>query len=326
MNTGRLVAGGGDIDSGWNPVQKPLRVSDLPTWRYGEEQWKKEAVVHHGLQITDEHSNKDELYGKFPEEGALLAFLHDLTIELDLQAYHGQPPSPPKQSIRSFMDEVIMGIKGKDELPHGNHMKKEIGGLQEDYGIPFYTLIDSSAEAYGKSVTAYMDEIAESRADDWSPLDGAEEVEAEAWLEGRGLRGKADIIVDDTVREVKVVAGNPSLPRVKDLYQAIIYANLAGAERIEVDYPVQGVTAERRIEDIEIPAAYRITMDRNQMGRAVRDLRIEQAENLREITGEPFIEGENAREYRDRVEKAYRGDFRQAMRDATEAAVDEVFA
>ncbi|MFB6076675.1 MAG: hypothetical protein ABEK12_00915 [Candidatus Nanohaloarchaea archaeon] len=62
------------------------------------------------------------------------------------------------------------------------------------------------------------------------------------------------MVVDGTVHERKIAptADEADLPRDRDIYQAVIYAALNGSQDVVVDYPVQGVTAERAVDPVEV--------------------------------------------------------------------------
>lgn len=295
------------------------RVSDLPLVRYGETEWLRDRVVDLGVPVAEGRANSELLYGStFPRDAAVLGVLHDATIELDLHAREQDLPAPDAGTIEEeFFGRLLDGKPHRDGWPRGDHVHGRLAALEAEHGVAPQAFLGT--EAYGRPVTDYIADIAETRAADWNPLGGTDEVETERWVETDWLSGRADIVADGTVRETKMVAArDPELPRERDLYQAAIYAVMADAETYTVDYPVQG---EEYGHETDIGETYRMVMeDRFALGDMVHELREAQAAGIADATGierEPY---EDAGAYRDRAAETYDGDLAEVLEPVTRDA------
>ncbi|MFB6076676.1 MAG: hypothetical protein ABEK12_00920 [Candidatus Nanohaloarchaea archaeon] len=107
-------------------LERPrFRVSDLPTVRYGQEDWIADSVAHYGIGPDAD----------VPMDVDIIRIIHDMSIELDLYAWERDPPNPSGKAIReTFFRPLVEGkqvggplsfyprrnqITGRWNRPHG---------------------------------------------------------------------------------------------------------------------------------------------------------------------------------------------------------------
>lgn len=297
-----------------------FRASDLPVVRHGRDAWVRERVVDYGVPVREGERNSEVLYGGFPVDGALAGLVHDMVVELDLHARAQPLEAPDADRVRERFFDPLLEAKPVDaerRYPRGGHVPRKIAALEETYGVAPGEI--GERESYGTRVDGLLDAAAEDRAERWNPLKGRAAVETEVRLEGAGVRGRADVVTPREVRDVKVTSGD--VPRDRDLYQAEIYAELAGRAVATVDYPVQGERVSRVVDRDDVHA--RMLEDQDRLSGMVERFRADQVRELEERTG-VARDGASPAEYRDRAEREYGDGFDGVAVRATRAAAEGI--
>lgn len=211
-----------------------VSVSDLAGYHFGDDKRKNSAIVDYGadIAINSTEQNSEMLYGKFPEKAAVAGLVHDAAVVLYAKEPGFADLDPDREDIADLLKGMVSGEKPRTaETLSRDVLGERIRGLEREYDIRPSELIEQ--EVYGKTVEDLLEDVAEYRSNRWREELG--NVEAEKWVEDENLRGRADLVVDDELREVK--AGTPSKI---DEYQAFVYGDVIGVENVTVDYPVLG--------------------------------------------------------------------------------------
>lgn len=248
-------------------MENKIRVSDLQGFNYGRTQNDLEAVASSLVDYAEREerfaSNSSLLY-PVNDSVKRKGLLHDAVVHLyasesDLRNLGVEIN---EDNIERFIRNCLTGKNSSEELRERARRLEEIGDAED---IMNTEVNEGTFGDYAHKVAGNYNEFDSS------------DVEKEVNLQSSELSGRADLIVDGDIVEVKTGAR----PRRSDLYQTAAYWDMHGDSEAEaiVDYPIIG---ERKIMgtedgDHEIPDPEdmlpEIRSDTGDMKQAIREFR-----------------------------------------------------
>lgn len=244
-----------------------IRVSDLQGFNYGRSQDDLEAVASSLVDYTEREErftrNSSLLY---PVDDSVTrkGLLHDSVVHLYASESDMRNLCVElcEENIERFIRNCLNGKNSSEELRERARRIEEIGSAKD---IMNTEVNGGSFEDYARKVAANYNEI-----------DSAD-VEKEVNLQSSELTGRADLIVDGNIVEVKT----GKRPGRHDLYQTAAYWDMHGDSEADaiVDYPVIGERKVMGREDrgFEIPEPQdlipEIRSDTEDMKKAIREFR-----------------------------------------------------